>query len=646
MLFFDFDGRQAFRRSLGKRLCSAPGRNDPFLKLSTTESRKPREVSGMSGRAVAKTKRQRSQQVSRSHKPAGSGHEQRPAFDDKARKLAFNKAVTEADGSNLQPADLLQFQMSHGNAFVNHLMASHQMVQRAGGDKPQTSSAAPSEEISAYYRASALFNSGKYQEAFEAYQRFVQMPGTALIKGSAYLRMSKCQLALGNLDSAVRYAKQAGKYNLPTPNADILLLNEIKEKQGEGLFEQGVAKYQAGRYEEAMVLFEQARNNTFVAEHLQVKAVVNLGLCNKRLGRYATALRCFETYLGLPGAKATKGVYLANQMRRKLGLSPSKAGKAVMPEQRAKKLLRAANKLARRRKYRQAIISYERLVHQPGVGEAVTTPATINIGICNYRLGRYATANLYFQQYLKLPYARLKKGAYYLALTQGKLGLGPEAAAGKEKAAGVPSVDGKQAEAQFKKGVAKYKAGQHAVAIVLFEQARNNKLLAERLRVKAVFNLGLCSKRLRRYATAMRYFETYLGLPGAKVAKGAYQARQMRGKIGLPSTEFKQGKINERQATQLLGAANKLARGRKYRQAIIDYERLLHQPGVPEATSTPATINIGICNYRLGRYATANFYFQQYLKLPHARVKKGTYYLNRTRRKLGLPAVVAPKGAE
>ncbi|MGD8857406.1 MAG: tetratricopeptide repeat protein [Chloroflexota bacterium] len=536
--------------------------------------------------------------------------------------------------------------MSHGNTFVSRMMESHLLVQRAEGDKSRAASTNEPDEISQYNKANAFFNDGKYQEAFDAYHRLAQMPGTDLVRGSAYLRMSKCQMALGNFDLAVRYAMKAGKYNLPTPNADISLLGDIKEKQGEALFEQGVTKYRAGRYEDALVLFEQARNNTFLAEHLQVKAMFNLGLCNKRLGRYATALRCFETYLGLPGAKANKGAYMAHQMRRKLGLPQTQTGKAVISEQQANKLLRAANKLARRRQYRRAIIGYERLIHQPGVREAVTTPATINIGICNYRLGRYATANLYFQQYLKLPTARAKKGAYYLALTQGKLGLGPGSAAGKAAAVGGAAASGKQAQAQFEQGVAKYRAGQYTAAIMLFEQARNSKLLAEHLRVKAVFNLGLCSKRLKRYATAMRYFETYLGLPGAKVEKGAFHADQMRRKLGLPSTKARQGKISEKQADQLLREANKLARGRKYRQAIISYERLVHQQGVPESTSTPATINIGICNYRLGRYAEANFYFQQYLKLPHSRAKKGVYYLNKTRKQLGLPAIVTPNKVE
>jgi Tfp pilus assembly protein PilF len=61
----------------------------------------------------------------------------------------------------------------------------------------------------------------------------------------------------------------------------------------------------------------------------------------------------------------------------------------------------------------------------------------------------------------------------------------------------------------------------------------------------------------------------------------------------------------------------------QYRQAILLFEQLRHAPGVPDSAKLAMLFDIGMCNLKLNRYATAIIYFEQYLAMPGADVVKG-----------------------
>ncbi len=163
----------------------------------------------------------------------------------------------------------------------------------------------------------------------------------------------------------------------------------------------------------------------------------------------------------------------------------------------------------------------------------------------------------------------------------------------------------------------------------------------------AVFNIGLCNARLRRYATALRYFTAYVELPGARLKKGRRFLNRMQGKLGLSAagkSPSGRSKISAGESSRRFKKANSLVRAKKYRRAIVAYEKLLNQPGLPEYVRASALLNAGICNYRIGRYPAAIMYYQQHLASTYARKKKGTYLMNKAKRKMGLMVLHTKNG--
>jgi hypothetical protein len=54
-------------------------------------------------------------------------------------------------------------------------------------------------------------------------------------------------------------------------------------------------------------------------------------------------------------------------------------------------------------------------------------------------------------------------------------------------------------------------------------------------------------------------------------------------------------------------------RARRYRRAIITWERIRHLPGAPANVVAACLFNIGAANLRLRRFATAVIYFETYV---------------------------------
>ena len=68
------------------------------------------------------------------------------------------------------------------------------------------------------------------------------------------------------------------------------------------LYEQGKREYAAGNYEKALALFERARQVPGLPNRRVPELLVNIGLVNKRLGRFATAITYFEQCIAHPNS--------------------------------------------------------------------------------------------------------------------------------------------------------------------------------------------------------------------------------------------------------------------------------------------------------------------------------------------------------
>lgn len=239
----------------------------------------------MSNRVSAKIDKKSTEQRPRIIKPRLSQKERPPCPDGLPGKDIPGPAGGELDKIRLTPRSVIQLQQSHGNAYVRQLLGHSPATQRAADGGSKTAGATPPREIALYNQAQTSFRQGNYQEAFDAYKRFVALPGTELVKGKAYLQMSRCQLALGNVYVAERYAKKAMAFPQAKANEALILFSEIKQKQSKVEFSDAVAKYRAGQLQEAMIAFEHLRQDLMLDEGTRTKSLFNIGICNKRLRR-------------------------------------------------------------------------------------------------------------------------------------------------------------------------------------------------------------------------------------------------------------------------------------------------------------------------------------------------------------------------
>ncbi|HEY9076524.1 MAG TPA: tetratricopeptide repeat protein [Anaerolineaceae bacterium] len=193
-------------------------------------------------------------------------------------------------------------------------------------------------------------------------------------------------------------------------------------------------------------------------------------------------------------------------------------------------------------RYQRAIILFERIRNLPGMSEQVIAAMTFNIGVANLRLHRYNTAIIYFEEYLRigddreLGQARLdeaRRGAGLPAQREetegGAGGANVSSGAGGESAAGLQVL-----RDTFYSALADYRGGNYGRAIAKFERIRSARGASEEVRQAVVYNIGMCMLRMRRYATAVFYFEQYLNMGGSDRERGEQRLDEAKRGAGIP----------------------------------------------------------------------------------------------------------------
>jgi outer membrane protein assembly factor BamD (BamD/ComL family) len=141
---------------------------------------------------------------------------------------------------------------------------------------------------------------------------------------------------------------------------------------------------------------------------------------------------------------------------------------------------------------------------------AVRRDCLYNIGQANLRLRRFATAILYFEEYLTMPGADRQGGEAGLAQAQQGAGV-----PGAEIPTAEAPLSMEQTREMFDEAVELYGNRQYRRAIIRFERVRQQPDIGEDVRRDCLYNIGQANLRLRRFATAIPYFEEYLTMPGA-----------------------------------------------------------------------------------------------------------------------------------
>lgn len=334
--------------------------------------------------------------MSKRAKRTGTANRRRKADDDLASQTPgdglrvvapalpalLRYASDHPGGSGLRPAvadRLRTLQRSHGNQYVQGLVARQEGG--AGAAAPAAPSLERAREL--FHRAMDLYVRRRYQQAIDLFQRVSEMPG---------------------IPDEVRTACM---YNV-----------------GRTLWEQGRDFFHGRQYARAIIRFERLRQLGMpgVGAKIADELVWNIAVCNNKLRRYNTAIVYLEEYRDMSGVSAehrASAEALLVKVKRLAGI-PLEEGPA--PVERQKEMFLKAEDLYVRGQFRQAIVRFERVRQLPGISADVARDCLWNIGVCNLRLRRFATAIIYFEKYKRMSGADLAGANAHLR--EAKIGAG------------------------------------------------------------------------------------------------------------------------------------------------------------------------------------------------------------------------------
>jgi tetratricopeptide (TPR) repeat protein len=256
--------------------------------------------------------------------------------------------------------------------------------------------------------------------------------------------------------------------------------------------------------------------------------------------------------------------------------------------------------------YRAAIIRFERAREMPDFSERDRATLHYNIAMSNLRLRRFATAVYNFEQYLE-------RGD----ISEENRAEGTTRLAEAREGAGVPDdMSSEDAQRVFEEGTRYYASNDFRSAIVRFERVRSAGGLDETNQALLAFNIGRSNMGLRRYATAIPYFEDYIRSLGfdpdsaqtqeaaadnADLLEALNLLREARQNAGMPWA-----RLLFEQAVAANGAGN-------YDESLASLRQLYDLADLDDSTRALTVYNLGLTLHHLGNYSEAIRYYQEYL---------------------------------
>ncbi len=265
--------------------------------------------------------------------------------------------------------------------------------------------------------------------------------------------------------------------------------------------------------------------------------------------------------------------------------------------------------------YRGAIVRFERARQVPGLEENIYHDILFNIGRCNLELERYATAVMYFEEYLERGGTDTERVEPLLQQARAATGQDAETILNREGAAIPPETDDpaanvNRATALYDQASDLYQRHQYRQAIIIFEQLREMQNVegVEDIHRTTLFNIARCNLRLRRYATAIIYLEEYL--EDAEDAQDRAQVFDL-----LIEAQENAGAMTTREQVGFLLRLCEDAYENNEFETIIRLSEVIQQMSIDDAElATNVHYNIGLAYHRLGRHAEAVPHLRRYVE--------------------------------
>ncbi len=298
---------------------------------------------------------------------------------------------------------------------------------------------------------------------------------------------------------------------------------------------------------------------------------------------------------------------------------------ARQADQRGRRLHTEAQRFYDDGNYREALVVWERAREAGGATELQSASLLFNIGMSNLMLERYATAIFFFEEYLEAPGAELEVGRD--RLERARRGAGVVEGAGSVR----------NARSLHERARRAYAEDQYARALVFWERGRHQPGLSEEQRTSFLFNIGMCNLMLERYGSAVAVFEQYLESPYADRGTGENRLRRARAGVGAPeAAEDVPSEPGDEPGEALFREGQRLFDAEDYPEAIAVWERARETTGATGVVNSGFLFNIGLANMRLERFATAIFFFEEYLEDPGPHADRAREYLAEARSEIGV----------
>jgi tetratricopeptide (TPR) repeat protein len=294
--------------------------------------------------------------------------------------------------------------------------------------------------------------------------------------------------------------EEGGGDSSGSPSTDIEQADEAIVGEGRRIFQEGAQAYSSGQFRRAIIRFERARQMPGITTLTNGALLYNIGRSHMRLHRYAAAVYALEGYVETPGiseASARRGREMLARSQRGAGID------AGISTADARQLFEDGARHYSNGHYEQALTLFERARHLGGGSEQAENSLLYNIGRCNLRLQRFATAIHYFEAAVRGKGVEPDSAEAVAAAAQdADLANYLELLRRARQGAGIP-----WSRMLFQQMNAMYTAGNYAAALQRLQQIYGSPDLNAVDRNKIVYNLGITNHRMNNFSEAIRYYQ-------------------------------------------------------------------------------------------------------------------------------------------
>lgn len=444
----------------------------------------------------------------------------------------------------LRQAAVLQLQQRHGNVYVREMLA-RRSAGREGGGAVQRQGPAVQE---------ALLRLGSTGPAVQELQQLLNAAGVhpPLVVDGSFGPATRAAViwfqrahgldpdgVVGPRTRTVLYGREGGG-EAGTPE-DVVESNIVGSETPQQEYDKGapraVALYEAGRYAEALALFERLYSLPEL-EHKRHHMTWDMGMCYVRLGQNDQAVVMFQEYLlfPIPEAKRQRALEWIRRARTGEVPPPGQEPPEVTPEQRAAADAEADKEIAlgaaagRAGQYEQAREHMWNAYSLRAASHDKRAWAAAHIARAYQHLGEFDKAIDFYQETLAFPGTtdawRLKLLEYIRQCRKGQT----------ERTEPPRPMTHEELWARFQAGAAALDQGQYAAALAIFQEIYENPDAPPERRRSMAYNMGLCHQRLQQFGRAIAMFEESLLFPGVSPEKQRTTRERIRqcrqGEIG------------------------------------------------------------------------------------------------------------------